>query len=509
MAGLVRKVASVGGFTLLSRALGFVRDALTAQYLGAGPVADAFFVAFRLPNHFRALFAEGAFNAAFVPMFSGVLVQDGRAAARHFAEQALAFLLAAQLVLLVVFLVIMPWFMYVFAPGFADEPAKFALAVAFTRITFPYLLFITLVALMGAVLNSLDRFTAAAAAPILLNICLIGALLALTPILPTAGHALAWGTFLAGIAQFLYLVWNCRRAGMSLRLLVPRLTPEIRRFLRVLGPAALGAGIVQISLFADTLIASFLPTGSVSYLYYADRLNQLPLGVIGIAIGTVLLPELSRHLKRGDGAAAAISQNRAIELSLLLTLPAAAAFMVIAEPLLLTLFKRGAFDVADARASAQALVAYGFGLPAFVLIRSLVPGFYARGDTATPVRVAAAAVAANVALKLALIGPFAHVGVALGTSISSWLNALLLAWLLRRRGLFHADRRLARALPRLSLATLGAAAAMAAGRHSLGAAAFLGVLSERVGALALLVAAGAAAFFLIALALGVRLSPRG
>ncbi|HVO16409.1 MAG TPA: murein biosynthesis integral membrane protein MurJ, partial [Alphaproteobacteria bacterium] len=268
MAGLVRKVASVGGFTLASRVLGFLRDVLTAQYLGAGPIADAFFVAFRLPNHFRALFAEGAFNAAFVPMFSGVLVQDGREAARRFAEQILAFLLAAQLALLVLFLLIMPWFMYVFAPGFADEPAKFELAVVFTRITFPYLLFITLVALMGAVLNSLDRFTAAAAAPILLNLCLIGALLGLTPLLPSAGHALAWGTFLAGIAEFLYLVWDCRRAGMSLRLVVPRLSPEIRRFLKVFGPAALGAGIVQISLFADTLIASFLPTGSVSYLYY-------------------------------------------------------------------------------------------------------------------------------------------------------------------------------------------------------------------------------------------------
>jgi putative peptidoglycan lipid II flippase len=508
MAGLLRKVASVGGFTLASRVLGFVRDVLTAQYLGAGPIADAFFVAFRLPNHFRALFAEGAFNAAFVPMFSGVLVQDGREAARRFAEQVLAFLIAAQLVLLVVFLAIMPWFMDVFAPGFADEPAKFALAVHFTRITFPYLLFITLVALMGAVLNSLDRFTAAAAAPILLNLCLIAALLGLTPHLPSAGHALAWGTFAAGIAQFLYLVWDCRRAGMSLRLHFPRLTPEIGRFLRVLGPASVGAGIVQISLFADTLIASFLPTGSVSFLYYADRLNQLPLGVIGIAVGTVLLPELSRHLKQGEAAEAVNSQNRAIELSLLLTLPAAAAFMVIAEPLLLTLFKRGAFGASDAHASAQALVAYGFGLPAFVLIRSLVPGFYARGDTATPVRVAAAAVATNIALKLALIGPFAHVGVALGTSISSWLNALLLAWLLHRRGLFAADRRLKRALPRLALATAGCAGALWATHFHLGAAAFAGVLSERVGALALLIAAGAAAFFLIAAVLGVRLSPR-
>ena len=350
---MFRKILSVGGLTLASRVLGFVRDILTAALLGAGPVADAFFVAFRLPNHFRALFAEGAFNAAFVPMFSAFLVGQGRSQARIFAEQVLAFLLVIQLVLLVVFELIMPSFMLIFAPGFSDEPMKYDLAVLFTRITFPYLLFISLVSLMGAVLNSVERFAAAAAAPILLNLCLIAALVGLTPLLPTAGHALAWGVMAAGIAQFLYLAWDCHRAGMSMRLGLPRLTPGVKRFLAVLGPAALGAGVTQINLFIDTLIASLLPTGAVSYLYYADRINQLPLGVIGIAIGTVLLPELSRALKGGNMAQASDSQNRALELSLLFTLPAAAAFLAAAYPIMSVLFERGAFQAADARATAN------------------------------------------------------------------------------------------------------------------------------------------------------------
>ncbi len=252
---------------------------LTAALLGAGPVADAFFVAFRLPNHFRALLAEGAFNAAFVPVFSRVMVQGGRPRALVFAEQVLGLMVASQLVLLVIFELIMPQFMRVFAPGFADQPEKFALAVLFTRITFPYLLFIAIVSLTGALLNALGRFAAAAAAPILLNCVLILAQLVLTAFLPTTGHALAWGVLGAGLAQFLYLQWSCHRAGVRLRLAWPRATPDVMAFLRVLGPAAFGAGVVQINLFVDTLIASFLPTGAISYLYYADRLNQLPLGV--------------------------------------------------------------------------------------------------------------------------------------------------------------------------------------------------------------------------------------
>jgi putative peptidoglycan lipid II flippase len=459
---LLRQIASVGGLTMVSRVLGFIRDVLMAPLLGAGPVADAFFVAFRLPNHFRALFAEGAFNSAFVPLFSGALVKDGRDAAQLFAERLLSLMVVLQLVLLAVFLAVMPWFMHVFAPGFAGEPAKFDLAVEFTRITFPYLLFITLVSLQGAMLNSLNRFGAAAAAPILMNLCLVGALLGLTPLLPTPGHALSWGVLASGLVQFLYLARETARAGMPLALRLPRLTPDVRRFLRVLGPAALGAGLTQISLFMDTLIASMLPTGSVSYLYYADRLNQLPLGVIGVAVGTVLLPRLSRQLRSGDAAGASDSQNRAIEITLVLTLPAVAAFLTIALPMIEGLFRRGAFTDQDARATAAVLQAYACGLPAFVLIRNLVPGFYAREDTATPVKVAVVAVAANVALKLVLMGPLGAAGLAVATSVSAWVNCLLLAAILKRRGHLSADAGLKRSLPRMLLASGGMAAVLLA-----------------------------------------------
>ncbi|HLF59251.1 MAG TPA: murein biosynthesis integral membrane protein MurJ [Alphaproteobacteria bacterium] len=500
---MLRKVASVGGLTLISRVLGFVRDIMTAALLGAGPVADAFFVAFRLPNHFRALFAEGAFNAAFVPMFSGLLVREGKEAAREFAEKVNAILLVSQVVLLVVFVIGMPWFMYVFAPGFADEPAKFDMAVLFTRITFPYLLFIALVSLLGGVLNSLGRFWAAAAAPILLNLCLIAALVFLTRLLPTAGHALAWGVFAAGIAQFLLLAFEAWRAGFFLRFARPKLTPQVWSFLRLLGTAAIGAGIVQISLFFDTLIASFLPTGSVSYLYYADRINQLPLGVIGIAVGTVLLPELSRHVSRNNEGAALWSQNRAIELSLLLTLPAALAFITIAQPIIAALFQRGAFGPADTDACATTLMAYAFGLPAFVLQKSLIPGFYARGDTATPVKVAAATVASNIAMKIALVFPFAQVGLAGATSAAGWINVALLFWILRKRGLFSLDARLARRGPRI----IGAAAIMTA---SLIACRYFAegwfdqtAAAGRLLYLGLLVAVGLAAFCIPALCCGL------
>ncbi|HEV7372394.1 murein biosynthesis integral membrane protein MurJ [Arenibaculum sp.] len=504
---MLRHIASVGGLTLVSRILGFVRDVLTAALLGAGPVADAFFVAFRLPNHFRALFAEGAFNSAFVPQFSGLLVREGRLAAQRFAEQVLAFALPVQVALLVGALAGMPWLLHVLAPGFTDDPGKFALAVEFTRITFPYLLFITLVSLLGGALNSLNRFAAAAAAPILLNLCFIAALLGLTPLLPTAGHALAWGVFAAGIAQFLYLAWEARRAGLSLALGLPRMTPGVRRFLLVLGPAVLGAGLTQISLFVDTLIATFLPTGAVSYLYYADRLNQLPLGVIGVAVGTVLLPQLSRQLGAGDGAAASDSQNRALEYVLVLTLPAVIAFLVVAGPILDALFRRGAFTAADAAATADVLRAYAVGLPAFVLIKCLIPGFFARSDTATPVKIAGVAVAVNVALKVALMAPLGPVGLALATSAAAWVNCGLLAFILWRRRHFVPDRRLKRKLPRMLVAAAGMAAALFAANAWLaslagGRSGLAGDLSA-LAALGLLVLAGAAAYGLLAFATGL------
>lgn len=459
---MIRSVLSVGGLTLLSRVTGFVRDILMAAILGAGPVADAFFVALRLPNHFRALFAEGAFAAAFVPLFSGKLTMEGEDAARRFAAEAQSVLLAAQILVLLAVLPGMPWFMLAFAPGFADEPEKFELAVLFTRITFPYLAFISLETLYAGVLNARGRFAVAASAPILLNLAMIVALLAAAPFLPTAGHALAWGVLAAGVLQYALVAADAARGGFWLPLRWPRLSDDMGKFFRLLGPAALGAGLTQINLFADTLIATLLPSGSVSYLYYADRLNQLPLGVIGIAVGTVLLPELTRRIKGGDHAGALGQQNRALEFSLLLALPAAVAFGLVGQSIMTVLFQHGRFTAADAAASAATLAAYSFGLPAFIMLRGLVAGFYAREDTATPARVALAATAVNVALKFALMGTLAQVGLAVATSAAAWVNVGLLTWLLYARGHFVPDARLKRRLGRLLLATAALAVALPA-----------------------------------------------
>src|SRR5215471_8575543 len=499
---LLRSVATVGSYTLLSRLFGFVRDILTAAILGAGPVADAFFVAQRLPNLFRSLFAEGAFSAAFVPLFAGTLAEHGKEAARVFAEDALAVLLAALLGFVLLGEIFMPAMMAVIAPGFGEDPAKFGLAVELARITFPYLLFIALVALQGGLLNSVDRFAAAAATPVLLNLFLIAALLLMERFGWRDGRALAWAVTAAGFAQFLWLLFSCARAGLALRLPLPRLTPSVRRTLGVMAPGTLGAGVTQLNLLISTALASLLPSGSVSYLYYADRLNQLPLGVVGIAVGTAILPPLSRQLRLGQGADAIATQNRGIELAVLLTLPAAVALALLATPILSVLFQRGAFSVTDTTATAAALAAYAAGLPAFVLVKVLAPAFFARHDTATPVKVAVAAMAVNLSLTLILMQFLAHVGIAFATTIAGWLNALLLLAVLVQRRHFRFDRRTRRNLPRVCAAALGMGVVLAALRIAL-APMLSGHTMLQVGALAVLVCAGLTAFVMLALILGI------
>jgi putative peptidoglycan lipid II flippase len=439
---LLRSIATVGGYTMLSRVLGFARDILVAAILGAGPVADAFFIAFKFPNVFRRLFAEGAFNAAFVPLFAGKYEGDGPESAKAFAEKAFAFLFWILLGLLIVMELAMPWAMQLFAPGFMDEPEKFDLAVELTRITFPYLLFISLVSLMAGVLNSLNKFAAAAATPVLLNICLIGAILGLTPHLPSPGHALAWGVFGAGIVQFIWLFWHCAKHNMTLKLRIMRWDTDVKLMVKRIIPGALGAGIYQVNLLVDMMIATLLPTGSISYLFYADRINQLPLGVVGVAVGTALLPMLSRQLRSGDEDGAMNSLNRALEFSLFLTLPAAVAYMVIADPIVSILFERKEFTASDSQATAAALFVYAFGLPAYVLNKALTPGFFARGDTKTPMIIAGVCMVVNIVFNLILMGPFLHVGLAMATVISAWTNTVLLAVMLGKRGYFKIDARL-------------------------------------------------------------------
>jgi putative peptidoglycan lipid II flippase len=365
---------SVAGYTLLSRVTGFLRDVMLGAVLGAGMLADAFYVAFRLPNHFRAIFGEGAFNAAYVPSYSRVLETQGAAEAKHFASQIATLLLSSQIVLLALAWLFMPQLVALLAPGFDAEPEKFATAVALTRITFPYLLFITLVTLHSGTLNAQRHFAAAAFAPVLLNLAMVGAL-ALAFLFPTAAHAAAWGVTISGLLQLLLVMEAARRAKVMAGLVRPRWSPDVKRFFTTMGPAVIGSAGVQIALFADTIIASMLPTGAVSSIYFADRLYQLPIGVIGIAAGTVLLPEMSRRFAAGDAGGAFHAQNRTMAITIALCAPFAVAFLMIPDAIMRGVFLRGAFTAEAAQASALVLAAYGAGLMAVVLIRSAVASF--------------------------------------------------------------------------------------------------------------------------------------
>jgi putative peptidoglycan lipid II flippase len=439
---MLGRIFTVGGYTLLSRLTGFARDIMLAAILGAGPVADAFFVALRLPNHFRAIFAEGAFNAAFVPAYAH-LHSGSEKSAKLFADRIFTLLFSAQIVLLVVAWLFMPQVIAILAPGFSHDPERGELAISLTRITFPYLLLITLVTLYGGMLNVMHRFASAAAAPIFLNLSMM-ATLALAALFPGAGYAAAWGVLIAGFLEFSLLAGDAARSGILPRFAPLRLDDDVRAFFRALGPATVGSMGTQVALFADTIIATFLPAGALSALYYADRLNQLPIGVIGIAIGTVLLPEMSRRLTSGDHAGAAASQRRAFEFTLLFSVPFVAAFLMVPDVIMRAMFARGAFTKADAAAAGATLAAYAIGLIPFVLIRSAVATFYARKDTATPVKAALTGVAVNVALKIALVGSLAQIGLALATAVGAWVNLLLVIGFAVRAGHLELDRTLLR-----------------------------------------------------------------
>ncbi len=504
---LVRATATIGGLTLVSRVAGFIRDMLMARFVGAGLASDCFLIAFRLPNLFRALFAEGAFASAFVPMFARTVgAHDGDlTAGKRFAEDVLAVLLPVLVVFTTLMVIAAGPIVWAMTGGFPDaSPEKFGLAVELTRITFPYLLLISLVSLMGGILNSIGRFWVNAAAPILLNLTLIGGLLffhGATDVETARVQAVA--VTVSGILQFGWLIWACIRADIKLRLRVPHLGDKVRQLLRIVWPAALGAGAVQFNLLISTALAArFLPEGAVSYLYYADRLNQLPLGLIGIGVGTALLPTLSRQLGAGNDAVAVHTQNRAIELVLLLTLPAAAALVVSAEPIIRALLEHGRFLASDTVKSAQALAAFSLGLPAYVLIKVLTPGFHARQDTKTPVRIAVASMLVNLAGNLILVWPLAHVGIALSTAIAAWVNAGALWVVLKQRGHFAADRRLLRTAPRLLVATIVMAAALFGLGPVAAAQMHLGWLGNAL-VLAVLLGAGGVVYLVGARLLGI------
>jgi putative peptidoglycan lipid II flippase len=427
-----KAIATVGGFTLASRLMGFVREVLTASFLGAGPVADAFFIALKLPNFFRRITAEGAFSVSFVPMFSKILLDEGKDEARKFAEEAQAVMLAVLVPFTIICMVAMPWVLYVVAPGVhcaigdaSCSPERYDLAVNFSRITFPYILMMSLTALLGGVLNSFGKFAAFASAPMFFNGVLITALLFGSRLF-SSGYALAWGLAAAGIAQFVWMIYNYKMIGYVLWPRRPVLSPRIRKLFNLMIPGALGAGAAQINLFVDMILASLLPVGSISFLYYADRLYQLPLGVIGVAIGTALLPMLSKALKAEDKNEVVKLIGLGFETGLMLSLPAAIGLTVLAGTIMTVLFQHGAFTQNDSIQSSHALIAYSIGLPAYVLARVFSTAYFAREDTRTPVRFAVTCAIINTVLALTFITPLRHVGIALATGITAWINLALL-----------------------------------------------------------------------------------
>ena len=449
---LVKAMATVAGMTVLSRIAGFARDILTAAYLGAGPVADAFFVALKLPNFFRRVTAEGAFSIVFVPIYSKTRKIETQEKADLFASNAFMVMLSTLSVFVVFALIMMPFIIAAIAPGFVGDPVRMELSVELTRITFPYLLLISLTALLGGVLNSMDRFAPFAFAPVLFNLSLIVSLL-LSNHFETTGHAMAWGLIVAGFLQFLFL-WSCaRRAGVKITFSRPKLNADMRKVFRLMGPAVIGAGVVHINLFADLILASFLETGSISYLYYADRLNQLPLGVVGIAVGTALLPMLSRAMTSEDKSHAIDLFNRSLEYCLLLALPAAIALMVIPLPLITVLFERGAFDASDSLITSQVLQGYAIGLPAYIAIKVFSTAHWAREDTKTPVRISIIATVVNIIGSIILIQFIGVVGIALSTGLTGWLQFYLHVAALKNHDRVKFDQKFLTNMPKIILSS--------------------------------------------------------
>ncbi len=450
---LIRASATIGFLTLISRIFGFVRDMMIASLLGAGILSDAFFVAFKIPNFMRRLFAEGAFNSAFLPLYAGTLATEGPEKAKTLVEEIHAVLVVVLVVLSVLAIIFMPQLMFVLAPGFDKDPEKYKLAVTLTRITFPYILFISLVSLQGGILNSIDKFAAVAATPIIMNMCLIAAMLAVVKYAPTPAHALAIGVMFSGIAQYGWLHYFCRKAGIAPHMIWPRMTANVKRLFVLIGPAALGSSVAQINLMIDVIIASLIP-GAVSFLYYADRISELPLGIIGIAVSTALLPMLSRQIRSGHVDVALHTQNRALELSFLFGIPATVALIIIPQPIIMTIYEHGIFTATDTDATFKTLIAYSAGIPAFLAVKILASTFYANQDTKTPVKIAIACVFINLFFNLTLMGPMKYVGLALSTSIAGWVNAISLGTQLHKRKLFIMDTLFKFRLGRMFIASL-------------------------------------------------------
>lgn len=501
---LLKSTGIIGGMTLISRIFGFVRDMMLSRLLGGSAMGDAWQIAFQLPNIFRRLFAEGAFSAAFVPLFNRHLAEDGKrdhASSQRFANETLSVFVPTLLVFSALMMALMPWIIWGI-DDFGQGGRTTDTSIALARICFPYLALVSVMTLFGAMLNSVSRFAAVAFAPVLMNLCMIAAML-----LATSQHAstdpqtvayyLAWSVTLAGLLQLLWLYWHARRAGFSFTLLRPRLSPDVRQLGVLILPAVFGAGIYQISRFVDLFFLGRLEEGAFVFLALADRLNQLPLGIIGIALGTAILPALSRFIAADDAGGAQRVQSNAIELGLLLTVPAAVGLFFAAQPLVSAFYFGGKFGPDDVAATSGVVAMLVLGLPAYVLVKVLTPGFFARRDTKTPVYTALGALAVNITLNLALIPIMGVAGLALAGAIAAWVNCLLLYGILHRRGQFVIEPDLLGRIGRIavSAAAMGLAIWQLA---PLGAAYYGAGAWARVAAILALVGAGAFVYFALA-----------
>lgn len=458
---LFKAMATVAALTSVSRVAGFVRDLMTAAFIGAGPMSDAFFVALKLPNFFRRVTAEGAFTVSFVPVYSETLEREDQDAASRLFGNVFMIMLIGLGIFTILAIAAMPWVIHVIAPGFGAGEERYDLAVEYTRITFPYLILMSLSALLGGALNAQDRFAPFAIAPALFNVCLILALL-LRDMGETPGHVMSWAITISGVLQLLWLYASARRAGIRFKLVRPRFTNKIKKIFKLMGPGILGAGVIQINLFADMVIASFMGAGAISHMYYADRLNQLPLGLIGVAVGTALLPMLSRAMARQDWAESQSLFNRSLELCLLLALPAAAALMVMPLSIITVLFERGAFTAADSLVTSGVLAAYAFGLPSYIAAKVFSSAHWARHDTMTPVKISVVVTITNIALSLVLIRFMGVAGIAMAMGITGWLQVVLYMRSLKDHPAAQFDDRFKHVAPRIALASAAMTAVLLA-----------------------------------------------
>jgi putative peptidoglycan lipid II flippase len=505
---LVRNVGTIGGLTALSRVFGFVRDMLLARVLGAGLAADAFQLAFVLPNTFRRLFAEGAFSVAFVPMYTRALSSDGgEDAAQAFANHVLAVFVWVLLGFSAIAMLAMPGIVWLLASEYQEVPGKFELAVRLSQITFPYLGLVSLVAMLSGVLNAHSKFAPGAFVPVLLNVVLITGIVTGYYLREAGGtdvtvaYVQAIAVAIAGVAQLLYMAWATRRAGVRLKLSAPKLTPDVKRLGMLILPATLGAGVYQISQFVDTFFATSLEQGSLTLLKYADRLNQMPLGIVGIALGTAILPMLARHIQSGDMREAQRLQTNAVEMATLLTLPAAVALAICAPAFVTAFFVGGKMTGANGAVMSNIVIALVVGLPSYVLVKVFQPGFFSREDTRTPVWIAATVLVINIAINFYVVPRYGIVGLAGATAFTSTINVLALYTILQKRGWFHLTWKLTGRIARQIVATVAMGGALWL-LMPLMADRYGGNVIERVWSLAVLCGTGMIVFFAVAWVIG-------